>query len=121
MRNELISHLLYEMAAAAAELRKRLHSVDYKMETVETVLHAHIERRCDRTLLNVAAHKHISIVPMISQHMDEFGIAVKREDDRLVASENAVIVRVAETVRMLARRLKLHQVDYVHDANFDLW
>jgi hypothetical protein len=54
----------------------------------------------------------------IGQPMNEPRITMKGEDDWLVGCEKGVEVAIVEAVRMLAWRLKLHQVDDV-DAHFN--
>ena len=73
------------------------------METIEVVDHAHVERRGRRSLFFVAAHMNVVVAgPPIGQAMDEPGIAVKGEDDRLVDGEERVEVTIGKAVRMLA-------------------
>ena len=52
--------------------------------------------------------------------MDEHGIAVIGEDDGLVLGEKRVERVVAEPVRMLGLRLKLHQIDDVYHADLQV-
>ena len=52
--------------------------------------------------------------------MDEPRISVVGEDDRTVAREQGVEIRVRQAVRVLARRLQLHQVDHVDDPHLEL-
>ena len=53
----------------------------------------------------------------VSQPVDQPGVAVVGEDDRLVLGEERVEVVVRETVGMLGRRLEPHQVNNVDHAD----
>jgi hypothetical protein len=52
--------------------------------------------------------------------MDQPGISVKSEDDRLVLSEYGIELSLAEAVRMFLGGLKLHKVDDVYDSDFEI-
>ena len=68
--------------------------------------------------LLVAAHVDVPVIgAAIRQPVNEPGIAVIREDHRLVAREQRVELLVAESVRMLALGLQPHQIDDVHHPN----
>ena len=54
----------------------------------------------------------------IGETVDQPGIAVEGEDDRLVLGEERIEILVAQPVRMLARRLQRHQIDDVDHADF---
>ena len=74
-----------------------------------------------RALLLVAAHVQVRVVrPPVGQPVDQPRVAVEGEDDRLVLGEQGVEVPVGEAVRVLARRLQLHQVHDVDDADLQL-
>src|SRR6202167_2407270 len=91
------------------------------MEAIEIVENRHIKRGGGRTLFFVTAHvKIVMIVAPIGEAMNQPGIAVIGEDDRLIDCEERVEVDVREAVRMLARRLNGHQIDDIYDANLYL-
>ena len=78
------------------------HGLD-QVKAIEVVQHRHVERRGGRALLLVAAHVQVVVVvAAIGEAMDQPGIAVEGEDDRLVGGEERVELRVAQAVRMLA-------------------
>ena len=56
----------------------------------------------------------------VGQPVNQPRIAVEGEDDRLVGGEQRVEIVIRKPVRMLARRLQLHQVDDVDDANLQV-
>ena len=91
------------------------------MEAVEVVQHDHVERRRRRALFLVAAHVQVLVVRApVGQAVDQPRVAVEGEDDRLVLGEQGVEIAVRQAVRMLARRLQLHQVHDVDDADLQL-
>jgi len=74
--------------------------------------------RRDRSFFLVTAHVQVVVVrAAIRQPVNQPRIAVIREDDRLVFREQLIEVDVAQPVRMLGRRLQLHQIDDVDDAD----
>ena len=118
--DELVAHLLHGVGAAVAELGQALDDVDDEVEAVELIEHAHVKRRRDRALLDVAADEHVLVVAGVRQLVDELRIAVEGEDDGLILREDEVVVLVREAVRVVGMRLQLHQVDHVHDAHAHL-
>ena len=118
--DELVAHLLHGVGAAVAELGQALDDVDDEVEAVELIEHAHVKRRCDRALLDVAADEHVLVVAGVRQLVDELRVAVEGEDDGFVLREDEVVVLVREAVRVVGMRLQLHQVDHVHDAHAHL-
>jgi hypothetical protein len=71
-----------------------------QMEAVEVVHHHHVEGGRGRAFLLVAAHMEIVVIgAAIGEPVDQPGIAVVGEDDRLVRGEERVEIRVAQPVR----------------------
>jgi hypothetical protein len=60
------------------------------------------------------------IVAPIGEAVNQPGIAVIREDDRLIDGEHGIEIHIREAVRMFARWLNGHQIDNVHHANLDV-
>ena len=72
--DELVAHLLHGVGAAVAELGQALDDVDDEVEAVELIEHAHVKRRCDRALLDVAADEHVLVVAGVRQLVDDLKI-----------------------------------------------
>ena len=108
-------------AALAPELGQAVDHVRHQMEPVEVVHDRHVERRADRPFFLVAAHVQVLVVgAAVGQPVDQPGVAVVGEDDRLVLGEERVEVVVAQAVRVLGWRLEPHQVDDVDHADLQL-
>src|SRR5271154_3466445 len=102
MVDEPVADFLLGVGGALAKLRHAVDDIADQMETVEVVDHAHVERRGRGSLFLVAAHMNVVVAgPPIGQAMDQPRIAVKGEDDWLVASEQGVEVAVRQAERML--------------------
>ena len=56
----------------------------------------------------------------VGQPVDQPGIAVVGEDDRLLAGEESVEILVRQAVGVLFARLQRHQVDHVDHANLQV-
>ena len=109
---------LFDLCSSSAELRQPIDGIGGEVKAIEIVQHGHVERRRDRAFLFVPAHVQIPMVGApIGQSMNQPWIAVVRENDRFVPCEQAIEVVVAQAVRVFARRLKLHQIDDVHEAD----
>jgi len=85
--DEFVRHGLFEVVAGGAELREAVDDVADEMETIEFVLHPHVEGRGDCPFFNVAAHVQISVGPAVGESVDQARVAVEGEDDVLVGGE----------------------------------
>jgi len=90
------------------------------VESIEVIAHDHVEGRRDCALFLVTAHMHVVVIrPAVRQSMDQPRVAVVREDDRPVGREEHVELLVAQPVRVLTLRLKLHQVHHVNHPDLE--
>src|SRR5262245_31607482 len=97
-----VAQLLLDVRARDPQARDAIDDVDGETEAVDLVANGEIERRVDVALLFVAAHVQVLVIGApVGQSMDQPGIAVEVEDDRLVCGEQAVEVPVRETMWML--------------------
>src|SRR5205814_10184668 len=119
--DKLVADRLLRIRGARSELRHAVDRIADEVEAIKIIQHAHVERRRRRPFLFVAAYVNVRVTfTPISQPMNEPRIAVKGEDNRLVRREERVEFVVGQTMRMLARRLQLHQIDNIDDADFQL-
>src|SRR5438445_12289519 len=103
----LIDHLLADVRRLRAERRHAVDDIHDKVIPIEVVEHDHVERRGGRPLLFIATHVDVGVIGSpVREAMDQPWIAVIGEDHRLVLGEELVELRVAETVRVLGRRLE---------------
>ncbi len=92
-----------------------------QVKAVELVEHGHVERRRRRAFFLVAAHVNVVVIAAsIRQAVDQPGITVEGEDDRLVRREDRIELAVGQAVRVEVGGLQRHEVDDVDDANFEL-
>ena len=120
MLDELVAHRLLQIGALAAEIGQFVDDVFNEMKAVDLVLHAHIERRRDRAFFLVATDMQIAIGSAVGQSVDQGRISVEPKDDRLILGEERVVVRFAQSMRMLRARLKPHQIDDIDHPNFQI-
>src|SRR5438552_11492218 len=79
---------LLGVGGTSCKTRDPIDHITDEMKTIDFIEHHHVEGRGRRSFLLVAAHMQAVVIgASIGQAMDEPGIAVKREDDRLVAGE----------------------------------
>src|SRR5262249_62276334 len=90
------------------------HTVDRgggEVKPVELIEHAHVEWRRGGALFLVAAHVKVPVaLAAIGQPVNKPGIAMEREDDRLVDGEQRVKILIREPMRVLAPGLQLPQL-----------
>src|SRR5579871_1179285 len=92
-----------------------------EVKPIQVVQHSHVERRRSGAFFFVAAHMHIVVIRApIGQSVDQPGIAVKCEHDGLVLGEDRIELVIVHSMRVLAWRLKRHQVYDVHHADFEM-
>ena len=117
---QLVVHLLDQMSALVAKLRQMDHSVFYKVEAVDLVLDTHIEGSRNGSFFHIAVYRHIVVVPLVGQLMDQSRIAVEREDDWFILGKDRVILRIAESVRMFVVGLHLEEVNHIYNTDLQL-
>jgi hypothetical protein len=118
IEDDLVLHPLLEARALRLQVRHPADHVDHQVETVDLVQDRELERRVDAALLLVAAHVQVLVVlEPAGELVDQPRVAVEVEDHRAVAREQTVELALGRTVRMLAGRLQLEQVDDVHEAH----
>jgi hypothetical protein len=99
MIDQGIPDRLLGVGRARAQLRQPIDHVSHEVESIQIVEHAHVEWRSRGPFFLVAAHVQIVVIGApVGQAMDEPGVAVKREDDRLVLGEQSIEVLVAQAV-----------------------
>jgi hypothetical protein len=69
------------------QAREPIDHVHHQGESVEVILHPHIEGGGDRALLLIAAHVQVAIAAPVGQPVDQPGVAMKTKDDVLVPGE----------------------------------
>ncbi len=117
--DKLLAERLLEVRRPSAQLRQPVDHVHDQVAAVQVVQNHHVERSRGRAFFLVAAHVQVLVVrAAVGQAMDQPGVAVEREDDRLVLREETVEVLVAQAVRVFARWLELHQIHNVDHADF---
>src|SRR5262249_6968916 len=119
--DELVADRLFGVSGACPKLRNAVDHVAYQVEAIEIVQHAHVERRRGRALFLVAAHVDVVVArSAVGQPVNKRRVTVEGEDDRLVGGEQRVKIMIREAVRVLARRLQLHQIDDIDDADLQI-
>src|SRR5262249_26653985 len=100
-----------------ANCLKPRHAIDHiycQREPINLVFNRQLQRRVDVAALFVPAYVQVlMVVPVVAQPVNQPGIAMKIEYNRLVHCEQTVKVTVAEAMRMLAIRLQLEEIQDV--------
>src|ERR1700730_4008197 len=91
------------------------------MKAVEFIQHGHIEWSRGGSFLAISVHMKILMIgATISQSVNQRGVAVVGENNRLVGGEERIKFTVRQTVRMLTRSLQGHSIHHIHDPHFDI-
>ncbi len=92
--DQLVLQRLLQVGGFLAELRQAIDDVLREVEAVELVQHGHVEGGGDGAFFLVAAHVQVVVVRApVGEAVNQPGIAVVREDNRLVAREQGVELR----------------------------
>ena len=103
--DELIAEGLFGVRADGGQARDAIDHVDGQVEAIQIVAHDHVEGGGGRALFLVAADVQVGVIGApVGEPMNQPGIAVVGEDDRLVGREERVEIAVGQPVRMLFGR-----------------
>ena len=81
----MLRHFLLDVRAGHLQCRNAVDHVDGQAEAVDLVLDRQFQRRVDAAFFLVAAHVEVLVVgAAVGQAVDQPGVAVEVEDDRLV-------------------------------------
>ena len=115
--DDRVLHLFLDMGRFGTQLRHTINDIDHEVEARGLVQHRQLERRVDVALFLIAAHMHILVsFESIGQLVNQPGIAVKIEDDRLVRAEKAAELTVRQAVWVFGGRLELEQIHNIDEA-----
>src|SRR5580704_6171261 len=88
---QLVTKKLLGVCGARAQTRHTIDHVTGQVESIEIVQHHHVEWGRGRSLFLVSTHVHTMMIsPAIGESMDEQGIPMKGEDNRLVGGKERI-------------------------------
>src|SRR5437868_8011407 len=116
-----VGHPLPQVGGGGGQAGDAVDDVDDQVVAVDVVEHRHVEGRGRGALLLVPAYMQVVVaVAAVGEAVDEPGVAVEVEDDRLVGGEEGVELGVRHAVRVFGGGLQAHQVDDVDDADLQV-
>ena len=92
---QFVVHLLDQERTTIAKLRQMHHGIFHQAEAVKLVLDTHVERCRDGTFLLVTMNRHIVVVALVGQLMNQGRITVECEDNRLIRSKDCIVLCIA--------------------------
>ena len=111
--------LLLQEETRGTGLGQSIDDVHDQMKPVQLVQDGHVECGCDGSFLLVTPDMDICVIgSSVGQLVDECGIGVKGEDDRLIARKKFIKIPVVQAVGMFRNGLQAHEIDHVDDADF---
>ena len=104
-----------------AKLGDAINDISHEMEPVKIIEDDHVKRRGGFTFFLIAPHVEIFMIgATIRETMNQPGIAMKGEDDGFIRGKEGIKLLVGQPMRMLALRLKLHEVYDIHHTHFQI-
>lgn len=85
---------------------------------IQLIQHRHIKWRGGGSLFIKSMHVEVMmIVTLIGQSVNQVGITMESENDRLIAGEQRIKLRLRFAMRMLLLGLQCQQVDHINHAD----
>src|ERR1700722_5561771 len=110
--DDLTLEPLFQVRSGRLDARHSIDHIDREMEAIDVVAYRQLQRRVDVATLHVSANVNVRMVgATIGELVDQPGIAVEVEDDRLVLGEERIEIAIADSVRMLRLRLQPIKID----------
>src|SRR5215813_1202579 len=108
----------------AADFQELGHSPDRihgQAEAINLVLNGQFQRSVDVALFLVTADVQVLMVrATVGQAMDEPGISVEIENDRLIHGEERIKIAIGQAVGMFAAGLQLEKINHIHVADLEI-
>lgn len=120
--NLLIQQLFPRCTTFIAQSRDMINRINRKAVPIRTVPDRQLERRINVALLPVSAHEQIVLaLTAICQAMHEPGVRMEVEDAWFVICEDGAPFVGAETMGMFVCVDEFEEVDYVDEADLEVW
>ena len=116
----LVAEFLPGVAPDPLQPGDAVDGVDGQAEAIGLVVDGQLHRRVDVAFLLVSAHVQRLVLAGVGQAVNQPGISVEVEDDRLVGSEQRIEIRIRQPVRMFRARLQLEKVDHVDETDLQV-
>ena len=100
-----VAEFLFGVATDTLQARYAVDGVDCQAEPVSLVVHSQFHWGVDVALLFIAPHVQRLVFSGISQAVNQPGISMEIENDRLVSGEQGIEVLIGQTVWMFRARL----------------
>ena len=101
--DDLVFQPFFDVGADGAQARNAVDDIDRQVEAVDLIEDREFQRRVDVAFFLVSAHMNVVVIrAAVAQLVNQRGVGVEVEDDRLVGGEERIEVAVGESVRMLA-------------------
>lgn len=116
--DELVVDGLLGVCRPSFEFRHTVDHIVHQMEAIQIIHDTNVERRGGRALFLIATHMQVFVIgSTIGEPVNKPWVSVKRKDNRFVFREQRVEVLVAQSMRVFAPGLQLHEVHHIDDTN----
>src|SRR5215813_12684676 len=118
--NLRVAEFFFRVATNPLQAWNAINGIYCEAEAIDLVVHRQFHRSVDVAFLLVPTHVQALVVADVSQAVNQTGIAMEVENDRLVGGEQGIVVCVGQPVRVFLARLQLEQVDYIDETDFNV-
>ncbi len=101
--DDLVLQPFLDVRADGAQARNAIDDVDRQIEAIDLIEDREFERSVDVALFLVSAHMDVVMIRApVGELVNQRGIGMEVEDDRLVGGEERIEVAIGKPVRMFA-------------------
>ena len=121
MLDNLISQPVLSMSLRYGKFWNPVDHIDCQIETVNLVFHGQSKWCVDISLFFVASHMQVIVVcAPVGEFMNQPGIAMEIENDRLIGSKQTIEIAIRQTMHMFARGLQPEEINDIDEANLEV-
>ena len=115
----LVVQPVLDMSCGDSEAGNTIDDVDRQTKPVYLVLNGQSQGRVDTAFLSITVHVHVVVVgTAVGQFVDQGGVTMEVEDNRLIICKQRVEVTVRQPMRVLRCGLKPEQINHVDETDF---
>src|SRR5580692_3026837 len=98
-------------------MRNAVDNVNRKIKAIDLIQDGEFKRRIDIALFLISPYMDVVVIlAAVAEFVDERGIGVEVENDRLIDREERIKVAVGESVWMLCGRQQAKEVDDINET-----
>ena len=92
MLDELVLDHLFEVGTLCTQLWQTIDYILNEVETVQVILHPHVERRGNGALFLVSTGMEVAVGTVVRQFVNQPGVTMERKDNVLVFCKQRIVI-----------------------------